>query len=271
MFTIIYTMNDFCESRRMHVLPAIDLLQGEAVRLYQGSYDDVKSYARDPLTIVERFAVAGARFLHLVDLDAARQRGNERRQDNRDLIKKICRASPMKVEVGGGIRSVDDVKELVDIGVQRLIIGTLLVRDPELVAGWVQRFEAEFVAGIDARDGEVQVSGWENASGIRDEDLAADVANLGMKGIVYTNISRDGTLQGPDIDGSFRIARASGLPVTISGGMGNMEDCRRIAKAVKQVVKQQEVIGKGCIEGVIIGKALYEGSIDLKEAIAVFE
>jgi phosphoribosylformimino-5-aminoimidazole carboxamide ribotide isomerase len=253
----------------MNIIPAIDLLGGEAVRLYQGSYDDKTSYSANPADLASRFAEEGARKLHLVDLDAARWKGSaqEQRRDNRDRIAEICRRSSLEIEVGGGIRSDEDVKALIDLGVHRLIIGTLLVRDPDLVAGWTAKYDAEFIAGIDARDGEVKVAGWEDGSMVRDEDLAASVAHMGMTAIIYTNISRDGTLSGPDIDGSLRIAEASGLPVIISGGMGSMDHCA----AVHRASEGYDDGGRSPIDGVIIGKALYEGSIDLESAIMLYQ
>lgn len=263
-------MKHLCKSEKIKTWPAIDLLGGEVVRLYQGAYNKVTSYAADPLKVAEQFEAAGAKYLHIVDLDAARRGVVAEKSNNRGLIRRICEMSSMEVEAGGGIRSDDDVRELVEAGVKRLVLGTVLVRSPELAAAWVERFEGaevDFIAGIDARDSVVKIAGWESSAGMRAEELAAGVAALGMKGIVYTNISKDGTLQGPDIDGSLRIARAAGLPVTISGGMGSLEDCRRIAGVGAGA--GQELAG--CIDGVIIGKALYEGSINLEEAIEIFD
>ena len=260
-------MSDFCTSTRLKIIPAIDLLQGEAVRLYQGSYDEVTSYSKNPVDIAKQFEKEGAGYLHLVDLDAARWQGDDPvvRQNNREMIGQICRFTAMKVEVGGGIRSEDDVQELIDLGVDRLIIGTMLVENPSLLARWVQRFAVEFIAGIDAFDGEVRIRGWEKGGSLNDESLANRVADLGIKGIVYTNISKDGTLQGPDITSSLRIAEASGLPVTVSGGMGNMDDCAKL------VAVADHYGGAFPIDGVIIGKALYEGGIDLAEAIRLYQ
>jgi phosphoribosylformimino-5-aminoimidazole carboxamide ribotide isomerase len=254
---------------RMNIIPAIDLLDGEAVRLYQGNYQDVRSYSSHPAELALRFGEQGARYLHLVDLDAARYKSSDagERRNNRDQIKAICRESSLEIEVGGGVRSDEDVKELIDLGVKRLIVGTLLVKNPDLVAGWAAKYPADFIAGIDARDGEVKISGWEDGSSVRDEDLAAAVARMGMKGIVYTNISRDGTLSGPDIERSLIIAEASGLPVTVSGGMGSMDDCRAVHRAAGGCAEG----GTSPIHGVIIGKAIYEGAIDLEEAIMLYQ
>ncbi len=253
----------------MKIIPALDLLEGRAVRLYQGSYDDVKSYSQTPVEIVRRFSSEGAKFLHLVDLDAARWKGGDNRRGNRKEIREIMRVTDLEVEVGGGIRTENDVRELVDMGVRRLIIGTLLVENPKLVEKWAGKFDVEFIAGIDARDGEVKISGWEDGSSVRDEDLAAAVPALGVKGIIYTNISRDGTLSGPDVDSSLRIAEASGLPVTISGGIGSMADCKAVARTVAARTAAAHTAGRDnlLIDGLIIGKALYEGGVRLEEAV----
>ncbi len=251
-------------TKPMNVIPAIDLLGGEAVRLYQGSYNNVTSYSQDPLKIAEDFEESGARYLHVVDLDAARGGNFSETRRNRRIIGRICERSGMTLEVGGGIRSEDDVRELSELGVGRLIIGSALVTHAEEVAQWTQRWKTQFIAGIDARNSIVNIAGWEQTAGIRAEELAARVASLGLQGIIYTNISRDGTLSGPDIAGSLSIARAAGLPVIISGGMGTMDDCRTIARAIKDSEHTY-------IEGVIIGKALYEGTINLKEAVRFFD
>ncbi len=252
----------------MKIIPAIDLLAGEAVRLHQGHYDEVTSYSKNPAELALRFANQGARYLHVVDLDAARWKdGKHERRSNRDQIRQICKQSDMVVEVGGGVRSDDDVAELIDLGVKRLVVGTLLIRDPDKVARWAAQYTADFIAGIDARDGEVKVAGWEDGTRVKDEHLAATVGSLGVKGIVYTNISRDGTLSGPDIERSLIIAEASGLPVVISGGMGTMDDCAAVHVAAGGYRED----GSSPIEGVIIGKAIYEGSIDLGETVMLYQ
>lgn len=250
----------------MKIIPAIDLLSGQAVRLFQGSYDQVTSYSQDPVQQAKLFERSGAKLIHLVDLDAARS-GAENQVTNREHISRICKACTCEIEVGGGIRSERDVKALLDLGVKRLIIGTLLAKQPDEVARWMQGYDASFIAGIDARDGEVKISGWEEGSSIRDEELAARVGQMGMAGIVYTNISKDGTLQGPDIEGTLRIAEAAGIPVIVSGGMGTMDDCAAVHRACHAYADG----ARPPIEGVIIGKALYEGSIDLAAAVSLYQ
>jgi len=162
--------------------------------------------------------------------------------------------------VGGGIRTAADVQALVDQGVDRLVVGTVLVKDPDAVSAWVATFGAKFVAGIDARDGEVKVSGWEEGSTLVDLDLAARCRSLGFISIVYTNIARDGTLGGPDLDRTLAVAEASGLPVILSGGIASMDDFEAVKAADHPL-----------LAGVITGKALYKNRIDLAEVIRRYQ
>ena len=299
----------------MIVIPAIDLLGGACVRLRQGSYDSARLYAEDPAAVALGFARAGARWVHVVDLDAARGAGarypgagarsavagaearGETRQGgrhpgaNRGSIRRIRKAlsraasgpedptSPealpvCRLEVGGGIRAAKDLAELAEAGADRLILGTVLVREPHLVAAWVAARGAggreggaaggpaaadagpELWAGIDARDGRVRVSGWGEEGGLEDLELARRARELGLAGIVYTSIARDGTLAGPDIERTNRVAEACGLPVILSGGIGSAADVER--------VHRERVQG---VVGVIVGKALYEGRVELGELI----
>jgi phosphoribosylformimino-5-aminoimidazole carboxamide ribotide isomerase len=247
------------------LIPAIDLLDGACVRLTRGSYDAVERYGEDPVQVARRFEAAGARWIHLVDLDAARAPavpessapGSDRsatRGRNRQTIQRIARALSCAVETGGGIRSRRDVVELLDAGVKRLILGTAVVNDPDEVSRWCSLRPGTLWAGIDADRGVVKISGWERSAEMRDAELARRVKRIGLAGIVYTSIGRDGTLEGPDIERSNRIAEISGLPVILSGGIGSMEDVRRVA--------EQRHPG---VVGLIIGKAIYRGRVDLGE------
>lgn len=238
----------------MLIIPAIDLLDGKAVRLYQGDYGKVSTYDSDPVVAARRLADAGAKRIHVVDLDAARAKPGEAGRHNRGVIAAIRRAVGCRVEVGGGIRARRDVEELRAAGVDWLIIGTAMVKDPEAVSAWIQEFGACFVAGIDAYDGKVKIAGWEGDAGLDDLALAKRAADMGFSAIVYTNISRDGTMAGPDVERTNAVAAASGLPVIVSGGIGGMED----------VYRTVERSGAG-VAGIITGKALYEGKIDLAE------
>lgn len=240
----------------MLVVPAIDLLGGRCVRLNQGDYAQAETYDLDPVEVARGFAAAGAQRIHLVDLDAARTGSGV----NRGVIGAIRKAVAMTVEVGGGIRTDDDVKALIDQGVDRLVVGTVLVKNPGLVAGWAARFGAKLVAGIDARDGEVKVSGWEEGSSLRDIDLAARCRSLGLISIVYTNIARDGMLGGPDLDRTLEVAESAGLPVILSGGISSLADFDAIRRADHPL-----------LAGVITGKALYRNRIDLAEVIRIYQ
>lgn len=240
----------------MLVVPAIDLLGGRCVRLHQGDYAQAEAYDLDPVEVARGFAAAGAQRIHLVDLDAARTGA----ATNRAVIGAIRASVGVTVEVGGGIRSDADVEALLEQGVDRLVVGTVLVKDPDLVAGWVARFGSRFVAGIDARDGEVKVSGWEEGSALGDLVLAARCRDLGLISIVYTNIARDGTLGGPDLDRTLKVAEASGLPVILSGGIASWADFEAIRRADHPL-----------LAGVITGKALYKNRIDLAAVIAEFQ
>ena len=240
----------------MLVVPAIDLLGGRCVRLHQGDYAQAETYDLDPVDVARGFVAAGAQRIHLVDLDAARTGA----ATNRAVIGAIRKAVGVTVEVGGGIRTDDDVKALLDQGVDRLVVGTVLVKNPDLVAGWTTTFGAKFIAGIDARDGNVKVSGWEEGSALLDTDLAATCRGLGLISIVYTNIARDGTLSGPDLERTLLVAEAAALPVILSGGIASLADFEAVRRADHPL-----------LAGVITGKALYKNRIDLADVIAKFQ
>lgn len=234
----------------MKIIPAIDLLGGRCVRLQKGSYSDVTVYYEDPAEAAAVFQSLGVPRLHVVDLDAARGLG----KNNREALRKIAAVFDGEIEVGGGVRSENDIEELLKAGADFLIAGTVLAKEPETVGRWVRRYGARFIAGIDALKGEVRVSGWEKGSGLRDEDLAKRAAEIGFAEIIYTNIDKDGMMSGPDIENTERIAEASGLPVILSGGVSRTEDLYRIAES-------------GGIDGAIVGKAFYEKTVDLEEAL----
>lgn len=240
----------------MVIIPAIDLLGGECVRLYKGDYNEVKSYERNPSVAAAAFESLGIKRLHLVDLDAARGEGKH----NRDAVRKIRSSFSGIIELGGGVRSEDDVRELLDIGVDRLIVGTVLAKEPDKVAAWIQSFGSVFIAGIDALDGEVKVSGWEKGTSLQDTDLARKCAAMGIGNIIYTNIDRDGTLAGPDLANTNRIAEESGLTLTLSGGISSQDDLNDVFAN-----------GHPLVKGIITGKAYYEGRIDLKKAVRDFQ
>lgn len=229
----------------MLVIPAIDLRDGKCVRLYQGSYQQETIYYDDPVKMAKLWRVQNARVLHVVDLDAAR--GGD--HDNREVIGRICRALDIPVQMGGGIRSIEDISAALDLGVYRVIIGTAAVRHPDLVSEAIARHTcSRVVVGIDARDGEVRVDGWTKGSGIDACDLAADMEQRGVRRIVYTDISRDGTLKGLNIEGYRALGKRLKLArITASGGVGGYEDLMRLAELEPYRV-----------DSVIVGRALYE-------------
>ena len=240
----------------MLIIPAIDIMNGSCVRLYQGDFGKAKQYNADPVEVALRFQSTGARRIHVVDLDAARNKGS----NNRDVIRRIVESTDVDIEVGGGIRTERDIEALKRIGVHTLIVGTALIREPKRVERWIDDFGPGFYAGIDALNGRVSIEGWEEDSLVKDTDLAEEARRMGFDGIVYTSIGVDGTLEGPDIDRTNAIAVASGLSIVLSGGMSSTVDVKRVIENAHSSVF-----------GIITGKALYEGSLDLAEAIALTE
>ncbi len=230
------------------VIPAIDLLGGQCVRLLQGSYEHETVYYDDPVKMAKLWRIQNARVLHVVDLDAARG-GSEDRADNRSEIARICEALDIPVQVGGGIRTMDDIQAALDLGVYRVVLGTAAVRNPDLVSEAVERFScSKVVVGIDAKDGEVRVEGWTEGSGLDAVDLALDMEERGIRRIIYTDISRDGTMQGPNVEAYQSLGQhLKKARITASGGVGGYEDLMQI-----------EALKSHRVDSIIIGRALYE-------------
>lgn len=240
----------------MLIIPAIDLQNGKCVRLLQGRKEEATIYDADPVSIARSFAQNGASLLHIVDLDAA---FSDHLSPNRNVLRRIIEAIEIPVQFGGGLRSLEDVKEVIELGVRRAVIGTLAVKSPETLEELVHTFGSDYIAvGIDAKDGEVMVNGWEQKGSTRAVELAKTVARAGVERIIYTDITRDGMLTGVNIEQTILIARESGLKVTASGGISSLEDIK--------LLKQQSAFG---IDSVIIGKALYERRFTLTEALQV--
>ena len=239
----------------MLLVPAIDLRDGRCVRLLRGNFSSATRYPGDPVTVALRFQETGIRWIHLVDLDAAEGRG----KDNLSTIERIRGAVSCRLEAGGGVRSEAQAARLFAIGVDMIVLGTVLVRSPSDVAAWVSRLGRRFIGGVDARDGMVRVSGWTEDGGRVDTEVAAGLAEIGVSGLIYTNISRDGTLEGPDVERTNAAARASGLPTLLSGGIGSKRDLENAASQKDPLVA-----------GVILGKALYESRLDLSELVTMF-
>jgi phosphoribosylformimino-5-aminoimidazole carboxamide ribotide isomerase len=235
----------------MQIIPAIDILGGHVVRLRQGNFDEVTIYNADPLDQAKRWIAAGAEIIHVVDLDGA----VTGEPTNIATVEAIARAVDVPVQVGGGIRSLETLERLYDAGVARTVLGTALVNDPELVAAACERFPG-IVAGIDARDGLVAIEGWKQGTARRVADVVAEMAALGVRRLVYTDISLDGMQTGPNLAAYRDLVATTGLAVIASGGVSTIEDIRALL----------DIPG---IEGVIAGRALYEGTLDLADAIAL--
>ena len=232
------------------LIPAIDLLGGRCVRLTQGRYEEATVYDADPAAVAERFVRHPLRRLHVVDLDGARQG----RPGNAAAVRAILDvAKAVPVELGGGIRSLAAVEEWLGLGVDRVVLGTAALRDPELVKTAAARFPGRVGVGIDARDGRVAVAGWLETSETDVITLARRFEDAGVAALVHTDIARDGTRAGPNLEASAELARAVALPVIASGGVGSLDDVRAAC-------------GRG-LAGLIVGKALYEGGLDLGRAL----
>ncbi len=237
----------------MLVIPAIDLKNGSCVRLVQGRQTDVTVYEEDPIAVAKQFAAAGARMIHVVDLDGAFKGGES---PNRAVVEKIVEAVDVPIEFGGGIRSVEDVQQLCDAGVARVVLGTVAVESPDLLRELIDLFDEKICVGIDARDGEVMTRGWEEGTRIGAVDLARHVASAGIKRIIYTDIARDGMLTGPNVEQTVAVARAAQVRVTASGGVSSLDDIKRLRDA-----------GEPLLDSVIVGKALYEQKFKLEDAL----
>jgi phosphoribosylformimino-5-aminoimidazole carboxamide ribotide isomerase len=238
----------------MLVIPAIDLKAGQCVRLYQGDMDQATVYSADPVAVALRWQTEGAERLHVVDLDGA----VSGKEVNTAVITQICASLTIPVQVGGGIRNLDTIERLLSLGVSRTILGTVAYRQPEIVALACRRFPGQITVGIDARGGKVAVQGWTEATELDAIDLARRCKDLGVSEIVYTDIARDGTQQGVNLAATLALARAVSLPIIASGGVASLNDIEQLARA--------EANG---IVGVIVGRALYTGAVNLAEAIRV--
>lgn len=236
----------------MLIIPAIDLKDGKCVRLLQGRADALTEYSDNPVEVARRWESFGARLIHIVDLDGAFT-GN---QKNLESIKEIRKTVTVDIEVGGGIRDMERIELLLGLGINRVILGTVAAERPELVREACKRFPQRIIAGIDARDGRVAIKGWVETTDIKATELALRMQEYGVWGIIYTDISRDGMLSGPNIDAMREMVNAVHIPVIASGGVSSIGDIKRL----------KEIKG---LYGVITGKALYSGAIDLREAINI--
>jgi phosphoribosylformimino-5-aminoimidazole carboxamide ribotide isomerase len=238
----------------MIFFPAIDLKDGQCVRLFQGDMDQVTVFGDDPAGQAKGFADAGAKWLHVVDLNGA----FSGRPVNEDAVSGILDRIDIPVQLGGGIRDMQTIDFWLDRGVRRVILGTVAVRDPDLVKQACKRHPDRVVVGIDARDGMVAVEGWTELSEITGLELAKEFEDCGVAAIIYTDIARDGAMDGPNIEATVGLANAVSVPVIASGGVSSLEDLEALKAA-----------GTGLLEGVISGRALYDGRIDLAAAVGL--
>lgn len=236
----------------MEVIPAIDILGGQCVRLYQGDYGQVQTFDENPVSVARKWQDEGATRLHVVDLDGAKAG----KPVNLQAIEAIVQAVTMPVQVGGGLRDRDSVARLLEAGVQRIILGTIAVEQPELVQQLCQDFPGQIVVGIDARNGKVATRGWLETSEVLATELAQQMATAGVTAIIYTDIHRDGTLQGPNLEALRELAESIDIPVIASGGVSSVTDLLNLLVL--------EPLG---VTGAIVGRAIYTGEVSLKEAL----
>ena len=239
----------------VELLPAIDLRDGHCVRLHQGDFAAETVYDDDPVRVAREFESAGARWIHVVDLDAARTGTRA----HLDQIRLIVRSVACRVEVGGGVRSADSALELLDAGVERVVIGTAAVERPALVEELCREFPGRIAVGLDARGNEVAIRGWQEGSGADLVDLARRFDGIGLAALVVTEIGRDGTLEGPAFGQLAAVLGAGSVPLVASGGVGSLDDLRALARLRS---------GDRALAGVIVGRAIYEGRFGVADALA---
>ncbi len=235
----------------MILYPAIDILDGRAVRLLQGDYERETSYEDDPLVAARRWVDAGATWLHVVDLDGARAG----EPVNLDHVAKIVAAVDIPVQFGGGLRDSKKVEEAISAGVERVVLGTAAVRDPEVTTAIAAAHGDRVVAAVDARGGKVAAEGWTSPEGVGPAELAAQLAERGIERFIYTPVEVDGTMEGPDTESLREVAEASRAELIYSGGVGSLEDLRALA-----------ALDLDTLGGVIVGRALYEGRFGVADA-----
>ncbi|MDD5409523.1 MAG: 1-(5-phosphoribosyl)-5-[(5-phosphoribosylamino)methylideneamino]imidazole-4-carboxamide isomerase [Candidatus Omnitrophica bacterium] len=236
----------------MLIIPAIDLRGGKVVRLFQGKFDQEKIYSKDPVKVAKHWARQGAKFLHIVDLDGASSGVSK----NLEVLKKIIIQVGIPVEFGGGVRSMETISELLGMGVERVVLGTRAADDAQFLRKSWKKFGEKIIVSIDARGAKVLTQGWNRATSKTTLDFAKELKEVGFKQLIYTDVSRDGALAGPNIPGIKELISKTGLDVIASGGVADLKD----------LIKLKSLQKKG-LSGVIIGKALYEGKFTLAEAL----
>ncbi len=238
----------------MQIYPAVDIKNGKCVRLKQGNFDAVTVYEQNPVIAAKKWIEKGATYLHIVDLDGAKEGISE----NEQIIAEITKLSDVPVQTGGGVRSLKDIERKLQKGVSRVILGTVAVRQPELVKQAVEKFGSDkIVVGIDAKEGYVAIAGWEEISSVSALDLCLKMKEYGVKTIIYTDIAKDGMMSGINLEATKELIEKTGMHIIASGGISNMADLENVQKINAH--------------GVIIGKALYQQTLDLKQVIKKFE
>lgn len=237
----------------MHVIPCIDIRGGKCVRLLQGQADQQTIYGEDPVSMAQRWADAGAPLIHIVDLDGAfaGQMGNF------EVIQAMARSLSIPVELGGGLRDLETIEHVLEAGIQRVVLGTSALEQWDMLVAATERFAGQICVGIDSRNGQVAVRGWQTVSQVDTISFARRVATVGIAAIIYTDIARDGMLQGPNIPAITALAQQVQVPIIASGGVSRLEDLQQLATL--------EALGVG---GVLVGKALYEGRFTYQQACA---
>ncbi len=238
----------------MQLIPAIDLSQGQVVRLRRGDMAEKTVYSDDPVAVAESFGEAGAELIHVVDLDGAFDGGPR----NDQAIRAICERAGVRVEVGGGLRTLDAIRATFGLGASRCVLGTAAVEDPKLLSAALQAFGPEaIVGGLDTREGKVAIKGWVETRGDAAE-VGRQLRAMGLQIALHTEVSRDGVGGGPALGASVSLARATGLRIIVSGGVSSVDHVRQVASC-----------GEPLIDGLIVGRALYEGQVDLVEACQI--
>ncbi len=237
----------------MILFPAIDLKDGQCVRLYKGDMAQATVFSDSPAAQAKAFAEAGAQWIHVVDLNGA----FAGEPVNGDSVRAILEAVNVPIQLGGGIRSMETITYWLSLGVKRVILGTVALRQPELVKDACRHYPGQICVGIDARDGMVAVEGWAEVSELQVIELAQQFEDAGVAAIIYTDVGRDGAMEGPDIEGTRALAAAVSIPIIASGGVSSLEDLKAIAQ-----------IKQGNIEGAISGRAIYDGAFTVPEGIA---
>lgn len=235
----------------MIIFPAIDIKDNKCVRLLQGDFNKVNTYGNDPSAIAKKWEDKGSKFIHVVSLNGARGEGNV----NDRSIKRILDTVNIPIQIGGGIRDKNRVKELLDLGVNRVIVGSMAVKNKELLKDLIKEYKEKIVVSIDAKDGKVAIEGWEEISNIDSLQLCKELEEMGVKTIVYTDISKDGMMVGPNFDIYDKISKETSLDIIASGGITTIEDVKKLSSIN--------------LYGAIIGKALYENKIELKEVLSL--